>query len=97
MTGRQEYDRTKDRQRILGKYMIDTVYTMYEIRYFLIDISSASYTVTFLLIRIHVIYHVPLSSVMITIRRSITIFLEESPSQPHLTRGRAYLLEAVTM
>jgi hypothetical protein len=23
MTGRQEYDRTKDRQRILGKYMID--------------------------------------------------------------------------
>ncbi len=24
MTGRQEYDRTKDRQRILGKYMIDT-------------------------------------------------------------------------
>ncbi len=25
MTGRQEYDRTKDRQRILGKYMIDVV------------------------------------------------------------------------
>ena len=24
MTGRQEYDRTKDRQRILGKYMIDS-------------------------------------------------------------------------
>jgi hypothetical protein len=23
MTGRQEYDRTKDRQRILGKYMIE--------------------------------------------------------------------------
>jgi hypothetical protein len=23
MTGRQEYDRTKDRQRILDKYMID--------------------------------------------------------------------------
>ncbi len=23
MTGRQEYDRTKDRQRTLGKYMID--------------------------------------------------------------------------
>ncbi len=23
MTGRQEYDRAKDRQRILGKYMID--------------------------------------------------------------------------
>jgi hypothetical protein len=26
MTGRQEYDRTKDRQRILGKYMIDTMH-----------------------------------------------------------------------
>jgi hypothetical protein len=26
MTGRQEYDRTKDRQRILGKYMIDSFY-----------------------------------------------------------------------
>ncbi len=25
MTGRQEYDRTKDRQRILGKYMIEDV------------------------------------------------------------------------
>jgi hypothetical protein len=25
MTGRQEYDRTKDRQRILGKYMIDNL------------------------------------------------------------------------
>ena len=25
MTGRQEYDRTKDRQRILGEYMIDVV------------------------------------------------------------------------
>ncbi len=25
MTGRQEYDRTKDRQRILSKYMIDCV------------------------------------------------------------------------
>jgi hypothetical protein len=29
MTGRQEYDRTKDRQRILGKYMIDA----YELNY----------------------------------------------------------------
>ncbi len=28
MTGRQEYDRTKDRQRILDKYMIDTVPTL---------------------------------------------------------------------
>ncbi len=27
MTGRQEYDRTKDRQRILGKYMIDRIDT----------------------------------------------------------------------
>jgi hypothetical protein len=27
MTGRQEYDRTKDRQRILGKYMIDKSHT----------------------------------------------------------------------
>ena len=68
---------------------------MYEMRFFLIDISSACSN--FLLIRVHAIYHFPLSSVMITIRRSITIFLEESPSQPHLTRGRAYLLEAVTM
>jgi hypothetical protein len=25
MTGRQEYDRTKDRQRILDKYMVNTV------------------------------------------------------------------------
>ncbi len=25
MTGRQEYDRTKDRQRTLDKYMINTV------------------------------------------------------------------------
>ena len=30
MTGRQEYDRTKDRQRILGKYMIDA-YNLYSI------------------------------------------------------------------
>jgi hypothetical protein len=26
MTGRQEYDRTKDRQRILDKYMIDLAF-----------------------------------------------------------------------
>jgi len=34
MTGRQEYDRTKDRQRILGKYMIDTknIYLMLQRR-----------------------------------------------------------------
>jgi hypothetical protein len=30
MTGRQEYDRTKDRQRILGKYMIDKVSYVWE-------------------------------------------------------------------
>ena len=31
MTGRQEYDRTKDRQRILDEYMIDVFYPDYEI------------------------------------------------------------------
>jgi hypothetical protein len=31
MTGRQEYDRTKDRQRTLDKYMIDCRYYIYDI------------------------------------------------------------------
>jgi hypothetical protein len=33
MTGRQEYDRTKDRQRILGKYMIDANICVLQVRF----------------------------------------------------------------
>jgi hypothetical protein len=31
MTGRQEYDRMKDRQRTLGKYMINGIRTVFKI------------------------------------------------------------------
>ncbi len=37
MTGRQEYDRTKDRQRILDEYMIDVVYALERLKTFDID------------------------------------------------------------
>jgi len=34
MTGRQEYDRTKDRQRTLDKYMIDSTPELIDIKEF---------------------------------------------------------------
>jgi hypothetical protein len=38
MTGRQEYDRTKDRQRILDEYMID-----YTVSFKRINLNNKSY------------------------------------------------------
>jgi hypothetical protein len=45
MTGRQEYDRKKDRQRILGKYMIDLVTNSARfIASSILDISDSAHT-----------------------------------------------------